>query len=60
LYSPWYQPKHTYEEVFRWFESCGLEDLRAIEQPISVQRRRPLVAESVPALASAEVEQCVE
>jgi SAM-dependent methyltransferase len=44
-YSPWYQSKHTYEEVFRWFESCGLEDLRVIEQPIAVQGRRPLVRE---------------
>ena len=41
-YSPWYQSKHTYEEVFRWFEDCGLEDLRVIEQPISVRGRRPL------------------
>ena len=36
-YSPWYQSKHTYEEVFRWFESCGLEDLRVIDQPIAVR-----------------------
>jgi len=43
-YSPWYQSKHTYEEVFRWFESCGLEDLRVIEQPIAVQGRRPVSA----------------
>jgi hypothetical protein len=35
-YSPWYQSKHSYEEVFRWFESCGLEDLRVAEEPISV------------------------
>lgn len=40
-YSPWYQSKHTYEEVFRWFESCGLEDLHVIEQPIAVQGRKP-------------------
>ena len=40
-YSPWYQSKHTYEEVFRWFEDCGLEDLRVIEQPIAVQGTRP-------------------
>src|SRR5262249_34206619 len=26
-YSPKYQSKHTYEQVFRWFESCGLESL---------------------------------
>jgi SAM-dependent methyltransferase len=41
-YSAWYQSKHTYEEVFRWFESCGLEELKVIEQPIAVQGRRPL------------------
>ena len=40
-YSPWYQSKHTYEEVFRWFESCGLENLRVIEQPIAVQGTKP-------------------
>ena len=51
-YSPWYQSKHTYEEVFRWFESCGLEDLRVIEQPIAVQGRRPLVGESAPCVGS--------
>jgi len=45
-YSPWYQSKHTYEEVFRWFESCGLEDLRVIDQPIAVQGRKPLHAGS--------------
>jgi len=41
-YSPWYQSKHSYEEVFRWFESCGLEDLHVAEEPISVNGRRPL------------------
>jgi hypothetical protein len=41
-YSPWYQSKHSYEEVFRWFESCGLEDLRVEREPISVNGRRPL------------------
>jgi SAM-dependent methyltransferase len=41
-YSPWYQSKHTYEEVFRWFESCGLDDLRVIERPIAVQGHKPL------------------
>jgi SAM-dependent methyltransferase len=59
-YSPWYQSKHTYEEVFRWFESCGLEDLRVIEQPIAVQGRRPLVDKSLPASEASEVQQCVE
>ena len=41
-YSPWYQSKHTYEEVFRWFEQCGLEDLRVVLQPISVTGRKPV------------------
>ena len=43
-YSPWYQSKHTYEEVFRWFEDCGLQDLRVILQPIAVQGQKPLNA----------------
>ncbi|MGH9497052.1 MAG: methyltransferase domain-containing protein [Candidatus Sulfotelmatobacter sp.] len=40
-YSPWYQSKHTYEEVFRWFKDCGLEDVKVMEQPIAVQGRKP-------------------
>jgi SAM-dependent methyltransferase len=59
-YSPWYQSKHTYEEVFRWFESCGLRDLRVIEQPISVQGTRPGKAELTSADEGAEVSQCAE
>ena len=57
-YSPWYQSKHTYEEVFRWFESCGLEELRVIEQPIAVQGRRPVSLTKVREKDKAEVEQC--
>jgi SAM-dependent methyltransferase len=41
-YSPWYQSKHSYEEVFRWFESCGLEDLHVADEPISVHGRKSL------------------
>ena len=40
-YSPKYQSKHTYEQVFRWFENCGLVDLKVIETPISVRGRKP-------------------
>lgn len=40
-YSPKYQSKHTYEEVFRWFESCGLEDLRVLHEPIAVRGTKP-------------------
>jgi SAM-dependent methyltransferase len=46
-YSPAYQSKHTYEEVFRWFENAGLEDLRVMHEPISVRGRRR--AESIAA-----------
>jgi SAM-dependent methyltransferase len=41
-YSPNYQSKHTYEEVFRWFESSGLENLRVLHEPISVRGCRPI------------------
>jgi SAM-dependent methyltransferase len=59
-YSPWYQSKHTYEEVFRWFESCGLENLRVIEQPISVQGMRPRTDDPDSAKRATEVAQCAE
>jgi ubiquinone/menaquinone biosynthesis C-methylase UbiE len=42
-YSPIYQSKHTYEQVFRWFEDCGLEDLRVLYRPISVRGTKPLI-----------------
>jgi 2-polyprenyl-3-methyl-5-hydroxy-6-metoxy-1,4-benzoquinol methylase len=41
-YSPQYQSKHTYEEVFRWFESSGMEDLHVGQVPISVRGTKPL------------------
>ena len=41
-YSPVYQSKHTYEEVFRWFEDCGLEDLHVLYRPIAVRGTKPL------------------
>ena len=56
-YSPKYQSKHTYEEVFRWFEACELESLRVLNQSVSVRgtkatRRNlastPTEADSVP------------
>jgi hypothetical protein len=40
-YSPYYQSKHTYEEVFRWFESCGLEDLHVANVPVAVRGTAP-------------------
>lgn len=47
-YSPWYQSKHTYEEVFRWFESCGLEDLHVGGRPVCVRGSKPLNGQLVP------------
>jgi SAM-dependent methyltransferase len=40
-YSPKYQSKHTYEQVFRWFEDCGLKDLNVGELSIGVRGRKP-------------------
>ena len=40
-YSPKFQSKHTYEQVFRWFEACGLDCLRVLDVPVSVRGRKP-------------------
>lgn len=40
-YSPKYQSKHTYEQVFRWFESCGLERLSVGNNAVGVTGRKP-------------------
>lgn len=36
-YSPKYQWKHSYEEVFPWFEQQGLTDIRVLGSPIALQ-----------------------
>ena len=41
-YSPKYQSKHTYEEVFRWYQTMGMEDMRIGEYSIAVRGRKPL------------------
>ena len=41
-YSPKYQSKHTYEQVSRWFEACGLDSLRVLEKSVSLRGRRDL------------------
>ncbi|HET7207524.1 MAG TPA: class I SAM-dependent methyltransferase [Terriglobales bacterium] len=40
-YSPKYQSKHTYEQVFRWFESCGLRDITVGDYSIGVKASKP-------------------
>jgi SAM-dependent methyltransferase len=47
-YSPKYQSKHTYEEVFRWFEDCGIKDLTVGELSIGVRGRKPAGADDRP------------
>jgi len=45
-YSPKYQSKHTYEQVFRWFESCGFEGLSVGNVPVGVRGRKPARAKA--------------
>lgn len=45
-YSPKYQWKHTYEEVFPWFDAHGLEDIKVLGVPIAVQGTRPVLRRS--------------
>jgi SAM-dependent methyltransferase len=58
-YSPWYQSKHTYEEVCRWFEDCGLQNLHVAERPISVRGMKPGVGPGQRHDSETEVERCV-
>jgi len=41
-YSPKYQSKHTYEQVFRWYQEMGMEDMRIGEFSIAVRGRKPV------------------
>lgn len=40
-YSPTYQSKHSYPEVFGWFEEAGLEQIRILPYQVSVCGRKP-------------------
>jgi SAM-dependent methyltransferase len=39
-YSPRFQSKHTYPEVFSWFEEAGLEAIRIMPTPVAVSGRK--------------------
>lgn len=39
-YSPEYQSKHTYPEVYRWFREEGLTDIELLDIPVSMQGRK--------------------
>ena len=41
-YSPKYQSKHTYEQVFKWYAAMGMEDMRVGEIAIAVRGRKPI------------------
>ena len=41
-YSPKYQSKHTYEQVFKWYEAMSMEDMRVGEISIAVRGRKPV------------------
>jgi len=41
-YSPKYQSKHTYEQVFKWYAAMGMEDMRVGEISIAVRGRKPV------------------
>lgn len=57
-YSPWYQSKHTYEEVFRWFESCGLQDLHVGGKPIAVRGTKARALSASDSKSEVEVAKC--
>ena len=40
-YSPTYQSYHNFPEVFEWFETAGLRDIRAIEPEVTLVGTRP-------------------
>jgi SAM-dependent methyltransferase len=45
-YGPQYQSKHTYEEVFKWFEAEGMVNIRVLGAPVAMQGQRPLKKDS--------------
>ncbi|HTU01664.1 MAG TPA: class I SAM-dependent methyltransferase [Candidatus Sulfotelmatobacter sp.] len=40
-YSPMYQSKHTYPEVYGWFVSEGLTDIRLMDFPVAISGSKP-------------------
>jgi SAM-dependent methyltransferase len=40
-YSPRYQSKHTHWEVFRWYDECGLGDVRVLPEEVTMIGTRP-------------------
>jgi hypothetical protein len=40
-YSPKYQWKHTYADLYTWFEHEGLQGFRALDNPVAASARKP-------------------
>lgn len=53
-YSPKYQSKHTYEEVFRWFEDCGLQNLTVADITLGVRGQKPTLPQRAGTAGSVE------
>jgi SAM-dependent methyltransferase len=39
-YSPKYQSRHTYPELYQWFKEAQLEDIEPLSEPVSMKGRR--------------------
>jgi SAM-dependent methyltransferase len=49
-YSPTYQWKHTYPEVYGWFQEANLTDMRLLDCPVAMSGRKPAIMPAIPAL----------
>jgi SAM-dependent methyltransferase len=47
-YSPKYQWKHTYPEVYRWFQNANLTDIHILDVPVSMWGRRDVARDNAP------------
>ena len=50
-YSPTYQWKHTYPEVYGWFQEAGLADVHLLDFPVSIWARKPASLSASPPVA---------
>jgi SAM-dependent methyltransferase len=55
-YSPRYQFKHSYPEVFHWFHEAGLVNIDLLDAEVAVRGRKPMPAISHPG----KLEPCAE
>ena len=50
-YSPTYQWKHTYPEVYAWFREANLMEMQLLDVPISMSGRKPTAVPAASAMA---------